>query len=87
MPKNTLGFTGVTGALQVALRHPVQLPAPPVVVLEDGESAFGVVVGGLSQGFGAGAVGAQLGHHVVELRCAGGGSPEMQNRTDRERLC
>jgi hypothetical protein len=74
---DTLGFAVVTGPLQVAQRYPVQLPAPPVAVIENGESTLGVAGGGLGEGLGAGALGAQLGHHVVELRCASSGDQTL----------
>jgi hypothetical protein len=47
---DTLAFTAVTVALQVAQRHPVPLPAPPVAVINDGESTLGVMGGSLGQG-------------------------------------
>ena len=69
---DTLRLTVITVALQVAHRHAFRVPAPPLLLVEDGESPLGVVGGGLGQGLCAGPFGAQLGHHVVELRCAGG---------------
>ena len=66
-------LTVVSVALQVAQRHPVRLPAPPVVVIDHGEAALGVVRDGFGAGLCACPLEAQLGCHVVELRCASGG--------------
>ena len=72
------GFAVVAVALQVAQRHPVQSPAPSGVVVENGEAALGVVGDGFGVGLGAGPLGAQLGDHMVESRCASGGDEPVQ---------